>query len=313
MIGHVTYLSDESMDRKFGRRISHGNPLSYQLEAEFEIENYLQHQGESFVQRFDANSYLYITRAMDWARDNCSCLVLVNHDITDSTELENILAYAETNGLTFYTFSELVDPVNVNFTISAPVSTVTEADTTINIVATKTGLSRYNESVSIITTDGSAIAPGDFTALNTSLTFTPLENSKAVVLSIKDNTQGTFPKKFRVQLSGATGNATIPEPSYVEVTITYNPSHATGKDGLGTLSSRLLVVVGVFFLVFTLAIFGVALLILGSAVQGGDARGAIRGASMLPGIVLSIVISIVLIVVLIFIVAAISSVGGFGI
>jgi len=66
MLGHVTYLSDQSMDHKFGRRLSNGNPLGYQLEAEFEVESYLQHQGESFVQRFDANSYLYITRAMDY-------------------------------------------------------------------------------------------------------------------------------------------------------------------------------------------------------------------------------------------------------
>lgn len=66
MLGHVTYLSEESMDLKFGRRLRNGNSIGYQLEAEFEIENYLQHQGESFIQRFDANSYLYITRAMDY-------------------------------------------------------------------------------------------------------------------------------------------------------------------------------------------------------------------------------------------------------
>lgn len=68
MIGHITYLSEESMRRKFGRKVIDGK-LSLtdiaDFTKEFEVENYLQYQGESFIKRFDANSYLYITKAID--------------------------------------------------------------------------------------------------------------------------------------------------------------------------------------------------------------------------------------------------------
>jgi len=66
MIGHITYLSDESMHAKFGRELRNADDYQYELDSEFEVESYLNHQGESFVQRFDANSYLYITKAMDY-------------------------------------------------------------------------------------------------------------------------------------------------------------------------------------------------------------------------------------------------------
>jgi len=77
MIGHITYLSEESMHKKFGRRIirsksSHAGFADFT--KEFEVENYLQYQGESFIKRFDANSYLYITKAID------------DFDITDDFE-----------------------------------------------------------------------------------------------------------------------------------------------------------------------------------------------------------------------------------
>lgn len=65
MIGHITYLSGESMDKKFGRRFINGKTYDVD-EFEFEVESYLEYQGEKFVQRFDANSYLYITKAMDY-------------------------------------------------------------------------------------------------------------------------------------------------------------------------------------------------------------------------------------------------------
>ena len=66
MIGHITYLSEESMHKKFGRESIKvaGSPLSNFI-REFEVESYLQHQGESFIKRFDANSYLYISKAID--------------------------------------------------------------------------------------------------------------------------------------------------------------------------------------------------------------------------------------------------------
>jgi len=66
MIGHITYLSDESMRHKFGRRLQDKNDFSYNFDADFEVENYLLYQGKKFVDRFDANSFLYITKAADY-------------------------------------------------------------------------------------------------------------------------------------------------------------------------------------------------------------------------------------------------------
>ena len=66
MAAHITYLSEAALHRKFGRNLQDRDQLSYGFEADFQIESYLRHQGISFVDRFDANSYLYITRAMDY-------------------------------------------------------------------------------------------------------------------------------------------------------------------------------------------------------------------------------------------------------
>jgi homoserine O-acetyltransferase len=66
MIGHITYLSDESMNTKFGRRLRNKEEYRYDLTQEFEVESYLHSQGSRFVQRFDANSYLYLTKCMDY-------------------------------------------------------------------------------------------------------------------------------------------------------------------------------------------------------------------------------------------------------
>lgn len=82
MMAHITYVSDASMDRKFGRKVvkpktspldsmegipvaPSSSPVSYTFDMQFEVESYLRYQGESFINRFDANSYLYITRAID--------------------------------------------------------------------------------------------------------------------------------------------------------------------------------------------------------------------------------------------------------
>jgi homoserine O-acetyltransferase/O-succinyltransferase len=66
MMAHITYVSDASMDRKFGRRKKEtANTDAYTFEQQFEVEGYLRHQGQSFINRFDANTYLYITRALD--------------------------------------------------------------------------------------------------------------------------------------------------------------------------------------------------------------------------------------------------------
>jgi homoserine O-acetyltransferase/O-succinyltransferase len=66
MIGHITYMSAESLESKFSRRLQTGQHIGYTFDTEFAIESYLKHQGEKFVERFDANSYLYITKALDY-------------------------------------------------------------------------------------------------------------------------------------------------------------------------------------------------------------------------------------------------------
>ncbi|MFV0438365.1 MAG: homoserine O-acetyltransferase [Desulfopila sp.] len=66
MIGHVTYLSDEAMRRKFGRQLQDKDDFSYDFGVDFQVESYLRHQGLKFVSRFDANSLLYITKAADY-------------------------------------------------------------------------------------------------------------------------------------------------------------------------------------------------------------------------------------------------------
>lgn len=66
MIGHVTYLSDEAMRKKFGRRLQGKEEFSFGFDGDFQVESYLHYQGNKFVQRFDANSLLYITKAADY-------------------------------------------------------------------------------------------------------------------------------------------------------------------------------------------------------------------------------------------------------
>jgi len=66
MIGHITYLSDESMRHKFGRRLQDKSDFSFNFDADFQVESYLRYQGRKFVDRFDANSFLYITKAADY-------------------------------------------------------------------------------------------------------------------------------------------------------------------------------------------------------------------------------------------------------
>ncbi len=66
MVGHITYLSEESMHHKFGRRLRNIERYGYEFETEFEVESYLKYNGNSFTRRFDANSYLYVTKAMDY-------------------------------------------------------------------------------------------------------------------------------------------------------------------------------------------------------------------------------------------------------
>ena len=66
MTAHITYLSEAALHRKFGRNLQNRDMLSFGFDADFQVESYLRHQGSTFVDRFDANAYLYITRAMDY-------------------------------------------------------------------------------------------------------------------------------------------------------------------------------------------------------------------------------------------------------
>ena len=66
MAAHITYLSEKALQQKFGRNLQDRSVRSFSFSADFQVESYLRHQGSSFVDRFDANSYLYITRAMDY-------------------------------------------------------------------------------------------------------------------------------------------------------------------------------------------------------------------------------------------------------
>ncbi len=66
MGAHITYLSDAALHRKFGRRFQDRDNPTFSFDADFQVESYLRYQGITFVERFDANSYLYLTRAMDY-------------------------------------------------------------------------------------------------------------------------------------------------------------------------------------------------------------------------------------------------------
>ncbi|TET54279.1 MAG: homoserine O-acetyltransferase, partial [Anaerolineales bacterium] len=66
MVGHITYLSEAQMRAKFGRRLQERGSFGYAFETEFQVESYLKHPGHKCVRRFDANSYLYITKAIDY-------------------------------------------------------------------------------------------------------------------------------------------------------------------------------------------------------------------------------------------------------
>src|SRR5208282_4478740 len=66
MVGHITFMSDDSMREKFGRRLRGKETFGFGFDVDFEVESYLRYRGSQFVNRFDANSYLYITKAMDY-------------------------------------------------------------------------------------------------------------------------------------------------------------------------------------------------------------------------------------------------------
>ncbi len=90
MVGHITYLSEESMHQKFGRRLQGREQYGYEFRAEFEIETYLKYNSDKFTRRFDANSYLYVTKALDYfdlAAQHGDSLVAAFSNSTDITFL----------------------------------------------------------------------------------------------------------------------------------------------------------------------------------------------------------------------------------
>jgi homoserine O-acetyltransferase len=110
MAAHITYLSEASLTEKFGRRLQNRDEKTFGFDADFQVESYLRHQGATFKDRFDANSYLYLTRAMsyfDLAEEQGGrladaftrtkarfCVVSFDSDWLYPTELSRTLAHA---------------------------------------------------------------------------------------------------------------------------------------------------------------------------------------------------------------------------
>ena len=87
MVGHITYLSEDSMHQKFGRRLQTREHFGYDFETDFAIESYLRYNGQLFTERFDANSFLYVTKALDYF-DLANGYHKLSQAFTQSTELK---------------------------------------------------------------------------------------------------------------------------------------------------------------------------------------------------------------------------------
>jgi homoserine O-acetyltransferase len=87
MIGHITYMSERSMEEKFGRKLKGKEKVGYDFSQDFEVQSYLQYRGASFVQRFDANSYMYISKALDY------------FDLSEDTDLVGVFKNVKTKFL----------------------------------------------------------------------------------------------------------------------------------------------------------------------------------------------------------------------
>lgn len=126
MAAHITYMSEEGLTRRFDRRLQSKEDFSFGFDADFQVESYLRHQGISFVERFDANSYLYITRAMDYfdiAEERSQklggvysgstthfCLISFDSDWLYPTEESRIIARALNAAMVPVSFCELSSP-----------------------------------------------------------------------------------------------------------------------------------------------------------------------------------------------------------
>ncbi|MFC1738719.1 homoserine O-acetyltransferase [Planctomycetota bacterium] len=113
MIGHITYLSEQGMREKFGRRLRNADDYGYDFNSEFAVETYLDYQGQSFVERFDANSYLYITRAADYF-DLQKQYVSLNDAFKNITSRFLVISFASDWLFTPAQSWEIVDALVVN-------------------------------------------------------------------------------------------------------------------------------------------------------------------------------------------------------
>ncbi len=109
MVGHITYMSEKSLDEKFGRRTQDDAKLAYNFDTDFAVEGYLKHQGEKFVERFDANTYLYVTKALDYydVADGYESM----HDALKRTKCPFLVVTISSDWL--YTASQGIEMVNV--------------------------------------------------------------------------------------------------------------------------------------------------------------------------------------------------------
>lgn len=98
MIGHITYMSERSMEEKFGRKLQGKEKVGYDFSHDFEVQNYLHYRGASFVQRFDANSYLYISKALDY------------FDLSEDTDLLTVFKGVQTKFLVITFTSDWLYP-----------------------------------------------------------------------------------------------------------------------------------------------------------------------------------------------------------
>jgi homoserine O-acetyltransferase len=86
MVGHITYLSEDSMHQKFGRRLQAREHFGYDFETDFAVESYLRYNGQRFTERFDANSFLYVTKALDYF-DLANGFMTLSQAFSNSTDL----------------------------------------------------------------------------------------------------------------------------------------------------------------------------------------------------------------------------------
>ncbi|MBW7883856.1 MAG: homoserine O-acetyltransferase [Caldilineaceae bacterium] len=124
MVGHITYLSEESMQLKFGRRLQGMEKYGFEFDTEFAVESYLKYNGHKFTQRFDANSYLYITKAMDY------------FDLSQPTGAL-AAAFAGSSHLKFLVISFTSDWLYPSYHSKQLVSALTAADTDVTYLDVK--------------------------------------------------------------------------------------------------------------------------------------------------------------------------------